>query len=232
MPLSVGVLIIGSLYWRMEGRDRWRRWRLDMDRKWLVRAPIRYGRRSKNKTYTMVFSSQLSDGQLGQAIVVQCQRKVSSAWDLTTEAEWLWSAEDNKVPSLCILSPKRSISAKWGGCVALLGNPQTEIPQELFDGWADRVSTEKHYNSNERRLVDRRGTLLIPWPHLSEGGPAPVDLLLATSNDPEPTYPTVQEIAEAWNCEPADERIGEYFRHNRDNGIYTFEDQEIGKLLH
>jgi len=112
----------------------------------------------------MVFSSQLSEDQLGQAIVVQCQRKVSSASDLTTEAEWLWSAEDNKVPSLCILSPKRSISAKWGGCVALLGNPQTEIPQELFDGWADRVSTEKHYNANERRLVDRRGTLLIPCP--------------------------------------------------------------------
>jgi hypothetical protein len=101
----------------------------------------------------MVFSSQLSDDQLGQAIVVQCQRKVSSASDLTTEAEWLWSAEDNKVPSLCILSPKRSISAKWGGCVALSGHPQTEIPQELFDGWADRVSTEKHYNANERRFV-------------------------------------------------------------------------------
>jgi hypothetical protein len=231
MPLSVGVLIIGSLYWRLEGRDRWRRWRLDMDRKWLVKAPIRYGRRSKNKTFTMVFFSQVSDDQLGQAIVVECQRKVSSLSDLTTEAEWLWSAEDNNVPSLCILSPKQSISAKWGGCVALLGNPQREIPKELFDGWADRVSREKHYSANERRLVDGRGTLLIHWPHLAEGGPARVDLLLATSNEPEATYPTVQEIADAWNREPANERRGEYFRRNRDNGIYTFEDQAIEKLL-
>lgn len=56
MPLSMGVLIIGSLYWREGGRDRWRRWRLDMTSKWLVRAPIRYGRRSLNNTFTMVFS--------------------------------------------------------------------------------------------------------------------------------------------------------------------------------
>src|SRR6266699_3689807 len=69
VPLSVAVLIIGSLYWRGGGRDRWRRWRLDKNRKWLVKAPIQYGRRSKNKTFTMVFS-RLSDNQLGQAIIM------------------------------------------------------------------------------------------------------------------------------------------------------------------
>lgn len=149
----------------------------------------------------MVFS-QLSDDEPGQAMVVQCQRKVSSPSDLIREAEWLWSAEDNKVPSLCIQSPKQSISAKWGGCVALLGSPQIKIPQEMFDGWAERVSREKYYNASERRLVDGRGALLIHWPHLTDGGPAPLGLLLATSNDPEPGYPTVQEIADAWNREP------------------------------
>jgi len=230
MQLSVGVLIIGSLYWRGEGRDRWRRWRLDFDRRWLVRAPIRYGRRSRNQTFTMVFS-ELSDDQLGQAMVVQCHRKVSSPADLIREAEWLWSAEDNKVPSLCILSPKLSISATWGGCVALLGNPQSKIPQGLFDGWAERVSREKHYSANARRLVDGRGKLLIFWPHLTEGGPVPLDLLLATSNDPEPEFPTVQQIAEAWNREPNNERRGEYFRRNRENGIYTFQDHAIEELL-
>lgn len=230
MPLSVGVLIIGSLYWRAEGRDRWRRWRLDMNRKWLVKAPIRYGRRSKNKTFTMVFS-QLSDDQLGQAIVVQCQRNVSSPSDLIREAEWLWSAEDNKVPTLCFQSQAQSISAKWGGCVALLGNPQSEIPQVLLDGWADRVAKEQHYTGSPRRLVDDRGTLLIGWPQVSAGGPVPVDLLLATSNDPQRTYPTVQEIADAWNREPGADPRGEYFRRNRENGIYTFQDHAIDELL-
>lgn len=151
MPLTVSILIIGSLYWRAGGRDRWRRWRLDMDCKWLVKAPIRYGRLSKNGTFTMVFS-ELLDDQLGQAIVVRCQHKVSSPADLIREAEWLWSAEDNKVPSFCFQSPARSISAKWGGCVALLGNPEREIPQALIDGWADRVAKEEHYNANERRF--------------------------------------------------------------------------------
>ena len=100
MPLTVGVLIIGSLYWRPEGRDRWRRWRLDSDNKWLVKAPIRYGRRSQNQTYTMIFSPEHQEDQFGQAVVVQCRRDVACAPDLIREAEWLWSAEDNKVPSL------------------------------------------------------------------------------------------------------------------------------------
>jgi hypothetical protein len=231
VPLSVGVLIIGSLYWRGGGRDRWRRWRLDTNRKWLVKAPIQYGRRSQNDTFTMVFS-QLSDDQLGQAIIMPCLRGVSSAADLIAEAEWLWSAEDNKVPSLSVRPPAQSISAEWGGCVALLRNPQSNVPQELLDRWAERVLSEQHYNANERRLVDGRGTLLIDWPHLTEGGPVPLDLLLATSNDPAPTCPTVQEIADAWNRQPGNDRRAEYFRQNREDGIYTFQDHAIEELLH
>jgi hypothetical protein len=80
-------------------------------------------------------------------------------------------------------------------------------------------------------LVDDRGTLLIRWPDLPAGGPVPVDLLLATSNDPETIYPTVQEIANAWKCEPDNERRGEYFCRNRENGIYTFQDHAIEELL-
>lgn len=157
---------------------------------------------------------------------------MSAPSDLVSEAEWLWAAETNRVPSLCVLSPGEPISASWGGCAALLGNPQSDVPQTLFDGWAERVSREKHYDANERRLVDPSGTLLIGWPNISDGGgPVPVDLLLATSNDPESAYPTPEEIANAWNREPADRPRNEYFRRNRDNGIYTFEDQEIERLL-
>ena len=60
----------------------------------------------------------------------------------------------------------------------------------------------------------------------------PVDLLLATSNDPQPTDPTVEEIADAWKNEPGADPRGEYFRCNRENGIYTFQDHAIDELLH
>lgn len=235
MLLTVGVLIIGSLYWRKTGnREEWRQKRLHKDRSLLVKAPIRYGRLSgppKSRTYTMVFGNPC-EIQPGQAIVVPCRQAVTSAPDLVTEAEWLWWAEEkDKVPRLCVSSPEHRISPKenWG-CVALLRNPHKEIPQKLLDGWAKHVAGEAHYNANERRLVDSRGMLQILWPNLSsDSSPVPIDLLLATSNDRELTHPTVQEIADAWNCHPTEV---EYFHNNRKHEIQTFQDQEIEKLLH
>jgi hypothetical protein len=231
MQLSIGVLMIGSLYWRTDERERWRQRRLRPDRDWSVRAPIRYGRLSRSQTYTMVFA-ELSDEQFGQARAMQFQRAVASPSDLIKEAEWLWSAECNNIPRLCISSPERRISAKekWG-CVALLRNPQSEIPQHLLDCWADRVSKEAEYSANDRRLVDKLGILQIDWPELVDGcGPLTLDLLLATSNDPETTYPSVEAIAGGWNRQQREGR-GEYFRRNRESGIWTFQDQEIEQLL-
>jgi hypothetical protein len=234
MHLTLGVLIIGSLYWRNDGRQRWRKCRLDKDHKWLVKVPISYGRRSRNGTYTMVFGNP-SEVPLGQALVVQCERAVTSTSDLIIEAEWLWSAEESTnakeaVPRFCACSPERRVSPSAGdwGCVALLGNPNREIPRQLLDEWANRVAKEAHYNANKRRLVDPQGMLQIDWPSLSsDGGPVPTDLLLATSNDREATSPTVQEIADAWNQNP---RV-DYFSNNRKHRIETFQDEEIEKLL-
>jgi hypothetical protein len=231
MPLSVGVLIIGSLYWRNDVREVWRQERLRRDRVWSVKAPIRYGKLSgprKSRTYTMIFAN-LCEEQLGRAKVVECKRAVTSASDLISEAEWLWSAEENK--RVRDSSPEHRISPdrEWG-CVALLRNPHKEISQQLLDDWATRVAGEAHYRANERRLVDSRGILQLRWPDLSEGGSLALDLLLATSNDAEPTFPTVQEIADAWKREPV-ERRAEYFHCNQDNGISTFEDQAIGEYL-
>jgi hypothetical protein len=225
MPLTIGILIIGSLYWRNDKREKWRDWRLDRGRKWLVKTPIRYGRLSRNKTYTMVFFPHTSEDQLGQAIVVPCQHDVSSSSDLIKEAEWLWSAEDNEVPSLGCSSPKQSISANWGGCVALMTNPESEIPRSLLGEWATHVA--RHYKAEERRLVDDQGILRVPWPNLSlDNSLAPVDLLLATSNDRDLNYPTVQQIADAWRQHEVD-----YFQKNRENAIETFEDREILALM-
>ena len=234
MPLTVGVLIIGSLYWRGGGRERWRQWRLT-NREWLVRVPIQYCRQSRNGTYTMVFSDLPVD-QFGQAKVVQCKSAVRLVSDLITEAEWLWSAEESTdkkdiVPRFRVCQPEHRIAPKKGklwGCVALLNNPNSKMPEGLLDDWAKRVAKEAHYNANKRRQVDNRGMLQIPWPTLSsDGNPVPMDLLLATSNDREPTCPTVREIANAWNQHPE----VDYFQNNGKNGIETFQDQPIRELL-
>jgi len=233
MPVRVGILIIGSLYWRMDGRIRWRKCRLQEDVKWLVQVAIRYGRYSgqaPNRSYTMVFGG-LPDTPSGQALVVPCKKDVATPNDLVKEAEWLWGAEQNHVPTSCSSAPASRISPDGGwGCVALLSNPTSTVPPPLLAEWANRVAREgARYNvvNNSRRLVDAHGRLLIPWPTLLDGSPVPLDLLLATANDPADPYPTVQKIAEAWKQHPE----VEYFRPNRQHGIHTFEDAGIEKLL-
>ena len=136
--ISIGVLIIGSLYWDpSDNRQNWRSERLNLGTKKYVSAPIRYGRRSKcrGNSYTMVFSMNLCEEQFGRAIVVPCKQRVKSICDLLEEAKFLWMAESGH------LGP---ISAKWG-CVAVVENPDRPIPDDLREGWAERVSRESCY---------------------------------------------------------------------------------------
>lgn len=218
MRLDIGVLIIGSLYWDMDGgRGGWREQRLQRDREWLVKAPIRYGRLSRDRgIYTMVFS-RLSEDQFGQAKVVGCRNAVSSLSDLVREAEYLWAAE-RKCP------PDTHISSNWG-CVALMSHPQREIPQDLLDGWSRHVATK--YQADDGRLVNCQGMLQIVWTRLVDGsGSVPLDLLLATSNSPTLPYPSVEAIADRLSS-----GSNEYFRQNRNSGIQTFQDSAIAGLL-
>lgn len=232
MPLNAGVLIIGSLFWDSENeRPAWRDARLKMASAQTVTAPIRYGRLSgtRGNSYTMVFSRLCPPGQ---AKLVPCSHAISTMQDLISEAECLWKAEQPDAQA-------DRIASTWG-CVALLCNPERNIPEEFLKGWAQRVSGEPAYGrvsqtQDEGVLVGQNdGSLRIDWPRLVESGVAPdFDLLLVTANDPRikassPTYPTAQAIAEAWN------RAGhhvEYFWKNTDNGIRTFEDDKIRVLL-
>jgi hypothetical protein len=76
----------------------------------------------------------------------------------------------------------------------------------------------------------------IPWPQrLSDGSVVQLDFLLATATRPTLTgtplsYPTVEAISEAWNADTRN-RV-EYFWNNYDNGIRTFQDEAIIRLLH
>lgn len=231
MKLNAGVLIIGSLLWDLHPtRQEWRNERLLMESSESVTAPIRYGRLSSSRgnSYTMVFSRS---AEAGQAKAVPCAHTVSTLRDLLAEAERLWRAEQ---PS----AGKHRIAANWG-CVALLCNPDKEIPDELLAGWAERVADEPGYGivsqtQEEGEIVSKDGLLRIDWP-TRVGGEEPLDLdmLLLTANDPTltgtpPAYPTVEIIADAWN------RAGnhvEYFWNNFDNGIQTFQDEDIRRRL-
>ena len=147
--LSVGVLIVGSLYWDLAPhRKDWRANRLNPDDERFVRAPIRYGRRSSTRgcSYTMVFSlGVVGADQSGRAIVVPCKHRAHGIDDLSREAECLWAAE--RKPG----AQTGSLSADWG-CVALLVNPnraESEPVRKLSSGWTDRVSNERCYGQTE-----------------------------------------------------------------------------------
>jgi hypothetical protein len=134
MEVSIGALVIGSLYWDPEpARARWRSERLDLTASRKVFAPIRYGRRSDTRggSYTMVFSEALTKQahHAGCAIAIPCVRPVHSVQALVEEAQRLWAAENRRD------SFNGRISANWG-CVALALNPSGCVPQELVDGWS------------------------------------------------------------------------------------------------
>ena len=235
--LSLGVLIIGSLYWDRDcHRRNWRRDRLDQCCKRYVRAPIRYGRRSKTRgcSYTMVFSSGLGADDYGRAIVVPCSQRARNVADVVDEAVYLWTAETPTGKN-----PQRRVSAETGwGCVGLLPNPERPLPADVRAGWKQKVSREPCYGrlkaaDNEDAAVDESGFLTIPWPESEDGAGLKVDVLLATTTNPTidgGDYPSAQQVADAWNsCDGRD--YVDYFCRNRAYGIKTFQDDSIQKRL-
>ena len=229
MPLRVGVLVIGALFWDSGNqRPDWRDSRLDAATAQNATAPIRYGRLSQSwgNSYTMVYSRLCPSGQ---GKIIPCSRPVWTMQDLIVEAEHLWKAENPRANA-------HRICARWG-CVTLLCNPERAIPTAIVNGWAARVREEPDYGSilqgeGEGILVDpAEGLLRIDWPKVGEAT-ADFDLLLATAIkptlDPLSGYPSTSLIAEAWN--KAGPNV-EYFLNNRANGIRTFQDEQIGKLL-
>jgi hypothetical protein len=234
MPLTAGILIIGSLLWDSEKeRPAWRAARVNEAAAQTVTAPIRYGKkaRTRGNSFTMVFSRLCPPGT---AMLVPCSHTISTPQDLITEAEHLWKAEQPDAELHRIASP-----LGWG-CVAALCNPQRKLPQEILNGWAKRVADAPGYGKvpqteAEGRLISKEGLLQIAWPRLVEGGAeVQLDILLVTANAPDLSgtplcYPSVETIARAWNLAGGH---AEYFWTNTDRGIRTFQDDEIRELLH
>ena len=223
---SLGVLIIGSLYWDRE-RDAWRRERLDMGELHRVLVPIRYGRFSKGQSYTMVFSPTLDESRFGHAIAIQCKSQ-----DIVEEAKCLWAAESKK-GSDC------GVSASWG-CVGLLPNPDsTKLPSKQLNRWRDFVKECAERRSNYRALaaadagIDEEGVLKIRCRMRDAGSTLPFDALLATATEPtmhDSGCPSPRDIAAAWKTTKGKQEVG-YFWKNRKHGIWTFQDDEIANHL-
>ena len=90
-------------------------------------------REARGNTYTMVFSRRCEPVRRKCLLL----RTVSTPADLITEAEALWEAEQPQADT-------RSNRGRWG-CVALLCNPEREIPEDLLRAWAERVEREPNY---------------------------------------------------------------------------------------
>ena len=233
MALSIGILIIGSLYWDTENyRSRWRNQRINRSAQKKVKAPIRYGRRSQTRgdSYTMVISDGpgLEMASYGTAFFVPCRRNTYTIDDIVEEAEFLWSAETNSS------TPNGRISANWG-CVALALNSACPTRRELGDGWAARVASEQHSDraKDERSAVTASGLLNISWPEHDDGTPLEADALLATVTRPtlvHGDFPSAKLIAGAWMTEAGRNHV-DYFHRNREHKIITFQDEQISQHL-
>lgn len=209
MSSRVGILVIGSLYWREEPvRLAWRNTRLRVDCAIKVKAPIHYGRLSKTGTYTMTFAPGVASGT---ALVVPCKDGHVDLARLKAEGEALWGAEDNS-------STTRAISAGWGSVGALFRDLGSA--RDLAASWRTYF---REAGGRPISPVDMDGLLQFSWPERVGGQSLDFDVLLATSNR-ETGKPTTDQIADAWMEHPGSE---EYFFKNVQHGIRTHEDAMI-----
>ena len=237
MAYKVGIMMIGSLYWdQSDVRAKWRESRLS-DERFDVNVPIRYGRRSTSRgnTYTMVLSNLCAKKNygLGSAKVVACKNTAHDIGDVVKEAQLLWAAERNSGKS------NDEFWASWGS-IGLLRNPRTVFSSDFFSKWSHITSSSNEYGKishtkSETPIISKDGILKTRWPNtLSQSKGLSFDIVLATATNPtldsnKKAYPRVRVIAEAWNNDT--ENNVNYFLENRNNGIHTFQDRAINKLL-
>jgi hypothetical protein len=222
LPMRIGVLIVGSLFWKHDEtgiRAAWRDNRLDLASITRVDAPLRYGRRSQGwgDTFTMILDPAVPNGR---ALLASCKADVRSFADLLDEARWLWSAEDNK--------PLTDRFHKNWGCVAALFGPKA-IAAGFPEQWKRDFQAA---NPPVPSAVNRDGLLAIPWPRTLDGEiVTSVDIILAiaTMARPENERPSPRDVAKAW----IDQKEGHerYFLDNVRHGIRTAGDAEIWSAM-
>ncbi len=231
MNFKGGTIIIGSLLWEKTPiRIKWRELYLnDISTKSAVKVKIRYGRQSKSRqnTYSMIFSNHPTT-EVGKAYILGFKETIKNARILENQAYALASAEG-------IWLDKPSLNKSWG-TVGLLVNPNIDSKDkigadiirrrwvEIYVNYKDSFKSDSYTIENEPPVIDNNGFLNIDWTEEMND----YDFLIAT-----PVVPNIKRALSA--KEIADKMIEnnyfEYFDNNIANGITTFQDNEIRKLL-
>lgn len=232
--LNGGVLMIGSLIWDSDDlRTNWRNNNLQTDRLIVVPAPIRYGRISKerNCTFTMVFSNECNQPEMhGDGIFVPFKDNPINLSNLKIQSQDLIKAERKK-PKL----DSERFNWNWGA-LTISVNPKILIETSeknnqaisLLKFWSKNYNSEfnpeQYKVGQELPILNSQGILKFNWPdELND-----FDFIIATATQPaHEFYPTSQNIADRMLAS----RYDEYFIKNREFGISTFQDEEIGQVL-
>lgn len=233
--LKGGILIIGSLLWQDyldkaddNIRQKWRAEYLDMDKKIMVRAPIRYGRLSKkDNIFTMTFSKSVSKKKYGTGYFIPLKNSnVKSENELFNEAIALSNAE----------GMKGEFVAGWGATLGILFNEQKmdiQLKKKLTVAWQEKTLQTKKFDCKSYKLLKKESPCIKPNGLLNFDWVLPVDkrqidlvnsydFILATATQPT-EYPTIKKLSE--NVRNDNKRF--YFIENYKNGITTFQDISI-----
>lgn len=228
-----GVIIIGSLLWQdyleNEGdniRLNWRNNHLDIENKIPIKVPIRYGRRSSSNIMTMVFSNRMANKN-GFGYVVPFKKKINNQDELLCEVIALSAAE----------GMKGKFVSSWGILAYLLNNSiiEADKKKEILKLFKQRRNAgfdlHEYKVGRERSCITKSSKLDINWviPILESDKSKINELhfLLATATKPMKNIPSIEEIADTIKLD----KKRKYFINNLTNGIITYNDFEISKLL-
>jgi len=230
--LKGGVIIIGSLLWQdnLYDNDRirldWREQHLDMDNKIYIKAPIRYGRKSKDNIVTMVFSNRMRRKK-GFCYVVPFKRTIHNIDELICEALALSCAE----------GMNGNFVKNWGVLTYLFNDSLIDdsVKKEIVKVFRIRKNInfdiDDYKLDREKSCVTKSLKLNIDWPiPVIEEDKAKLNefhFLLATATKPTNPAIKIHDIAKMVKSD----KKRRYFINNLINGIITSEDFEISKLL-
>lgn len=228
MQLKGGVLIIGSLFWQdhkqQEGDDLRKQWReenLYMEDSSNVIVPIRYGRFSRDKVYTMIFDYRLPKNHFGKAKAVPLKETITSLDQITRITNGLSLIEGGKTDTFIKGNKK-----PWCVCTLWM-NPSLgdSLRNDLTDYWHERLQENSvGYKSFAQQpysfSCSKQGILDISWQEELNN----LDFLIATSTLPK-LRDGVKELTVPEIANHIDNRA--YFHENRKVGITTFQDEEI-----
>lgn len=229
ISLNGGIIIIGSLYWDDNiQRVDWRNESLNLGNQILVKVPIRYGRISKERknTFSMVFSYECKNADLlGNAIFAPFKKNPLDYENLEVEmGEIIKSEQKRKVL-------KNSYNNWLWGTLGILINPKSKKFDEisfLLSKWKDKYSEKFSYYDykigEEPTIINKSGVFQFHWPENLDD----FDFIIATATKPESEkYPGHQEIIDKMLTSG----YTEYYLKNIQNGITTFQDEQISQKI-